>query len=257
MSRRGETPVPPPPPRPEAARAFRWYLDRLARGTFAGVQWRALGALDPALPVLAVANHTNWWDGFLSHQVTRALDRHFRILMEAEHLARYPMFRWIGAIPMERRSAPQARRDLAVAAACLAPDAIVWIYPQGRRTPATAPLERLEQGAAWMVHRHGAPLQLLPVGFRYPFTSEQRPEAWILAGMPRLLDAPAGGSRDATMGVIADAMRETLAVLDDDVRAERRDAYATLTAGRPSVNLRLDRLRARLGLLERAPERNG
>lgn len=258
MSDRGVLPVPPPPPRAQAARGFAWYLDRLARRTFTTVRWhRAPDAAPPTLPILVIANHTNWWDGFLSHQVSRAMGRHFRILMEAEHLARYPAFRWIGALPMERRSRTQGMRDLAVATACLAPDALVWIYPQGRRSPAPAPLERLEQGAAWMLLRHEGPLRVLPVGFRYPFTSEQLPEACIRFGAPWDVEPGHGLDRAAVTARMAAMLTDTLVHLDADIAAEDFAEYETLVAGRASINLTLDRVRHRLGLLDRAPERNG
>lgn len=258
MTDRGAIPVPPPPPRDQAARGFSWYLDRLARRTFATVRWHQGGAATQCdRPILVIANHTSWWDGFLSHQVSRKIGRHFRILMEAEHLARYPALRWIGALPMERRSPQQAMRDLATATACLAPDSLVWIYPQGRRSPAPAPMERLEQGAAWMLLRHDGPLRVLPVGFRYPFTSEQLPEVCIRVGTPWDVEPGHGLDRAMIMSRMALMLTETIAQLDADVAVEDFSCYATLVAGRDSINLKFDRMRQRLGLLDRAPERNG
>lgn len=258
MSDRGALPVPPPPPRPQAARGFAWYLDRIARRTFATVRWyHAADAAPPDRPILVIANHTNWWDGFLSHQVSRAMGRHFRILMEAEHLARYPAFRMIGSLPMERRSRTQGMRDLAVATACLAPDALVWIYPQGRRTPAATPIQHLEQGAAWMLLRHEGPLRVLPVAFRYPFTSEQLPEACIRLGAPWDVEPGHGLDRAAVTARMAAMLTDTIASLDADLAVEDFTGYDTLVAGRESINLKLDRFRHRLGLLDHAPDRNG
>jgi len=259
MSDRGRLPPPPPAPRPAAAWAFSWYVERLARGTFASVRWHSRSdwrRWDPAVPTLAIANHTNWWDGFLSHQVSRAMGRDFRILMERQHLDRYKAFYRIGALPMERRSAPQAMRDLATATACLVPGGMVWIYPQGQRRPAGEVPRDLEHGAAWMVRRHAGPLRVLPVAFRYPFLSEQRPEAMVLLGEPWTVEADRP-DRAAITDRLTTMLGVTLAALDADLAVERLESYDLLVAGRPSINNRMDRVRHALGLLDEYQPRNG
>lgn len=261
MSDRGALPVPPAVPRSQAAWAFSWYITRLARRTFHEVLWRSATdwrAWSP-LPTLVVANHTNWWDGFLSHQVGRAMGRHFRILMERRNLERYRAFLQIGALPMERRSRTQAMRDLAVATACLAPESFVWIYPQGQRRPAAEPLEHLEHGAAWMLARHAGPIRVVPVAFRYPFTTEQLPMAAILVGTPWEYAAgeAATRGRPALTATIAERLTKTVAALDADIAVERFAGYDTLIAGKSSINVRMDRVRHRLGLIDEYDERNG
>ncbi len=252
---------PPPAPSRWAAAAFGRYLDRLLRGTFSTVRWRRLDEPAPwpaDVPVLAIANHTSWWDGFLSHQLTRALGRSFRILMEAEHLGRYRVFRRVGALPLERRSARQAVRDLEVASQCLAePGATLWIYPQGMRRPAGEVPTRLEHGAAWLLGRHRGPLLVVPTAFRYPFLSEQRPEAFALIGSPWLLEGPVAADRRAITARLAAMLVDTLAALDADLAAERVAQYQVLVTGRGSINNRLDRVRHALGLLPDHQERNG
>ncbi len=252
--------IAPPPPSAGATRAFGAYLDLLARRTFATVRWRSDSSWqewDLAVPTLVVANHTSWWDGFLSHQVSRVMGASFRILMEAEHLARYNTFRRFGALPVERRDPHQAVRDLGMAVACLAPRTMVWIYPQGRRRPAAEPLDALEHGAAWMIRRHGGPLRVVPVAFRYAFLSEQRPEAFVLLGEPWLLDrAPAEGRRAITAQLAA-RLGATVAGLDADLATERLERFEILVAGRLSINNRLDRMRHALGLLPHYQARNG
>lgn len=47
------------------------YVDRKFRASFRGL-W-ARGVLPKAeAPLLVYANHTNWWDGFVAHQLCRA-----------------------------------------------------------------------------------------------------------------------------------------------------------------------------------------
>lgn len=259
MTDRGALPAPLPPPGPFAVRAFERYVAGLARKTFASVCWHALDdwASWPPLPTLVVANHTNWWDGFLSSPLTTAMGHRFRILMEAKNLARYQIFKRVGAIPVERRSPGQAMRDLAQATACLAPGMMVWIYPQGQRTPASAPIGDLERGAAWMIERHGGPIRVLPVAFRYPFRGEQQPECFILVGHSWVEQPGDGMVRDALHARVTDGLRKTVGALDALLVTEALDGFATLIAGRPSINTRLDALRHRFGLLDDYDRRNG
>ncbi|MEO8226925.1 MAG: hypothetical protein ABI637_05805, partial [Gemmatimonadota bacterium] len=86
----------PRPPTAAAAWAFERYLRGQARRYFAAVHWaREAAPVDEAGPVdgsvrtIFVANHSNWWDGFLAYLTTRALGLRFQILMDARHLARY------------------------------------------------------------------------------------------------------------------------------------------------------------------------
>jgi chlorobactene lauroyltransferase len=256
-------PAAPPLPNRSAARAFGWYLDRLAGRHFTTVRWRA--AEDPAPwpgePLLFVANHTNWWDGFMAHQVTRALGVSFQILMDAKGVAAYPLFRRVGAVPVRRTSPFQAVADLQAIAGNLRPGVGVWIFPQGERRPATEPLVDTERGAAQLALTAGVPVRLVPVGFRYPFLSEQLPEAFVLLGrswmVPGVAGTRAGGRRELALEIEA-RLNQTLADLDERLLREDIAGFDVLIRGRLSVNKRLDRVRHSVGALEGPfEERNG
>ncbi|HRZ09894.1 MAG TPA: hypothetical protein P5319_08325, partial [Gemmatimonadales bacterium] len=93
------------------AAGFERYLRHLAARQFAAVHVRRpAGGAAPgaATPTIFVANHTNWWDGFLAYLVGRSLGTTFYVLMEARHLARYRFFLRVGALPLDRTSGPRA-----------------------------------------------------------------------------------------------------------------------------------------------------
>lgn len=249
-----------PPPSALAASMFTHYLDRLAAKQFASVRWSSLGDVTrwtPGIPTLVVANHTNWWDGFLAHQLTRAVDRHFQIFMEREHLDRYSWFRKIGALSMERRSPRQAMRDLVAARGALAGDRWLWIFPQGRRRPAGEAIDNLEGGAGWMVARHAGPLRVVPVAFRYPFLSEQLPEPMLLIGEAWEVPLGTALNRGDAMQEITSRLATTVSALDLLVQREQLLDFRVLIAGKRSINNRLDAIRHRLGLIGEHRERNG
>jgi chlorobactene lauroyltransferase len=245
-----------------AGRIFERYVRRQAAHSFAGVHWRLSRVPEhwhPNVPTLFVANHSNWWDGGLAFLVSRALGLRFRILMDARQLARYGLFRRIGALPLRRESPRAGRADLLAAAAELRGDTGLWIFPQGeRRPPAERPL-RCERGAAELVRAVPGPLRVCPVAFRYAFVGEQRPEAFALVGDEWIPDsAERAMSRPALMERIAAGLEDTVSALEGLVAQERLDAFRPLAAGGLSVNKRLDRFRHAVGLLRGPFEaRNG
>ena len=245
-----------------ASGLFERYVRRQAVGHFAGVHWHVAGRPErwnPAVPTLFVANHSNWWDGFLAFLVSRTLGIRFRILMEAQHLARYRFFLRIGARPLRREPPRAAWADLAAAAEELAAGTGLWIFPQGERRPAGERPLRCERGAAQLVRAGPGPVRVCPVAFRYAFLGEQRPEAFVLVG-EEWLPGPAdrAGSRPLLMEAIAGRLEQAVAGLDDLVARERLDAFRPLALGGLSVNKRLDRFRHAIGLLRGPFEaRNG
>ena len=247
------------PPGRIAVWAFTRYFRALFRRHFASVRWHALDdprGWDRSVPVLLVANHTNWWDGFFSVLLTHEMKLTCHVLMEAQHLDRYPAFRRIGTLPVRRNSHVGAWRDLHDAGSALRPGTALWIYPQGKRCPAGEPLRHLERGAAQLVLTHGSPVRVVPVGFRYPFTSEQQPEALALIGSSWITSGP-GDRRELTQRV-AEAMSDTLARLDARIATESLSEFRTLVPGRLSINKRMDKARHAMGLLRGPFEaRNG
>jgi 1-acyl-sn-glycerol-3-phosphate acyltransferase len=256
----------PVPPLPTAfmARGFGWYLDRLAAKHFSSVRWSCQE--DPGRwhqgPLLLVANHTNWWDGFLAHQVTRALGLHFQILMDAKGVAAYPVFKRFGAVPVRRGSAAGSVADLHAVGQNLRPGVAVWIFPQGERRPQGARVARCEHGAAHLALARER-VRIVPVAIRYPFLGEQLPEGFLLLGGSWLAgraEGPAGGreARQALTAEIERRLNEVVAALDARLAAEAVGEFRTLVQGRLSINKRMDRVRHATGMLEGPfEERNG
>lgn len=256
-----DSPTPFPPPDRRLARAFRWYLERLARRQFTAVHWSgppAADAVDRSRPVIFIANHTNWWDGFLACLTTGALGLDFQVLMEAAHLARYPFFRRVGAIPLRRTGAFARHADLMAARGALRPGTGLWVFPQGARRPAAERPASFERGAAALALGHPGPVQVWPVAIRYAFVGEQRPEAFVGLGDP-WTPAPAERTdrRELTLAMER-RLLDTLDRLDQRLAREELTAFTPLVRGAASVNKQLDRIRHALGLLDGPfEERNG
>jgi 1-acyl-sn-glycerol-3-phosphate acyltransferase len=195
---------------------------------------------------MLVANHTNWWDGFLAWLVSRELGLRFHILMEAGNLDRYWMFKRIGALPMHRDNRRAAYRDLGEAGKLFAADGNhLWIFPQGARRPAEEPVAGTEHGAAHLAVAHRC--AIVPVAFRYRFLGEQLPEAFIQLGKPF---QAASAERRLVARDIEHRMQLTIDALDRQLQAEQVADFALLLQGRLSINKRLDRVRHAAGTID-------
>jgi len=251
----------PPPPTPLAQWLFERYIRRQAGRHFTGVHWAVRGlpaCWDRSVPTLFVANHTNWWDGFLAFLVGRALRLDFQVLLEARHLARYRVFLKVEALPLRRGRPREAYADLTAAAAYLRPGAGLWVFPQGERRPPAERPAGCERGAAHLALGHPGPLRICPVVFRYAFVGEQLPEAFVLVGEEWLPRRDELVGRETVMRSIEERLGGAVDGLDDLVASERLDAFQPLAAGRLSINKRLDRVRHAVGLLRGPFEvRNG
>ncbi|MBA3496755.1 MAG: 1-acyl-sn-glycerol-3-phosphate acyltransferase [Gemmatimonadales bacterium] len=251
----------PAPPSRTAARLFDRYIRGQVRRCFTGVHWAARGRperWDRELPTLFLANHTNWWDGFLACLLTGRLGLRFQVLMEAQHLARYPIFLRVGALPMRRRRPREAYEDLTAAAAYLEPGVALWVFPQGERRPPREPLAGCERGAAHLALRAGRSIRVCPVAFRYAFVGEQLPDAFLLVGDEWLCEPGARTERGPLMTDMESRLAATVSALDGLLDQERLDDFRPLADGKLSVNKRLDRFRHAIGLLRGPFEaRNG
>lgn len=240
-------------------RWFTWYFRRLARRHFAAVQW--MTADDPrdwgTLPILAVANHTTWWDGPLAYLVSAALGREFHVAMEAQHLARYPYFARIGAHPL-RRTTPRARwEDLCRIGEVLAPGRMLWMFPQGARRPARETIGRLERGAAYLALCH-RPVRIVPVTIRLAHGGEQLPDAFVRVGPSWIVGVQDPRDRCELTDEIGRALTRGLAKTDALLDRELPGPWRPLVAPTLSFNKRLDRIGHALGLLGgRFEPRNG
>jgi 1-acyl-sn-glycerol-3-phosphate acyltransferase len=250
----------PPPPTPIAARLFDRYVRGQVRRCFTDVHWAGGESKrwDRAVPTLFLANHTNWWDGFLASLLTQRLGLTFHVLMEARHLARYRLFLRVGALPIRRGRPREAYADLLAAARYLRPGAALWVFPQGERRPPREPIGRCERGAAELVRRAGSPIRVCPVALRYAFVGEQLPEAFLLVGDAWTPGVDALTDRETLMGDMERRLAATVDELDKRLDAERLDLFRPLAHGKLSINKRLDRVRHALGLLRGPFEaRNG
>ena len=111
---------------------FQYYTEYLLKRRFHSVH--ICGDFeDRGLPVLLIANHIGWWDGFWAmHLMLKVLHRKFYFMMQEDQLLKYRFFNKTGAFSV-RKSSREALQSLSYASSLLEESSnMVLIYPQGQ-----------------------------------------------------------------------------------------------------------------------------
>jgi 1-acyl-sn-glycerol-3-phosphate acyltransferase len=156
------------------------YIRWKVRSAFHAVRVR--GELPSAeTPLLVYANHGNFWDAFVAHQLCKAAGWDGYALMDEKNLERYRFLSRIGAFSIRRGEAGSSLESLRYCKGLLKrPGAAVFIFPEGEHRPFGQLPLRLERGVEVMARAAGA--RCLPVAFRYCFFEEEKPEVLIEVG---------------------------------------------------------------------------
>ncbi|HZH02755.1 MAG TPA: lysophospholipid acyltransferase family protein, partial [Myxococcaceae bacterium] len=157
------------------------YVRFKVRSAFRGFWVR--GALPADVPVLAYANHTNFWDGFIVHQLALTSRREGFAMMEEKNLRKYPFLSRIGAFSVRPDDPTSALESLRYAQGLLTrPRATVYVFPEGEHRPFNAGPIRLKRGLELLARR--AKVACVPLAIRYAFFEHERPEVLINVGDP-------------------------------------------------------------------------
>ncbi|MET0405738.1 MAG: lysophospholipid acyltransferase family protein [Cystobacter sp.] len=132
---------------------------------------------------LAYANHSNWWDGFVLHQLGRAAGWDTYCVMEEKNLTRYRFLSRIGAFSIRRGEATSSLETVRYARSLLArPRAMVCIFPEGELRPYGTRTLKLERGVELLARVSGA--RCVPLCIRYAFFEHERPDVLVEVGEP-------------------------------------------------------------------------
>jgi len=207
-----------------------WFRRQLAGIQLGGVDAaaRVLGEAPPEraqAPLLLVANHTSWFDGFLLREVHRQVRpaSPLRFVMLRDELARSRTLRWIGGTGFDPARPATLRGALAELASLGRQGVTVAYFPQGKIYPATRRPLGFRPGVELALRRL-APLAVLPVALHLEPGNRVRPTAWIQAGTPRWVP---GGEAGPDRPTALDLEAQVATLLDrvqGHLHAEGEDA---------------------------------
>lgn len=221
---------------------FSIYHDRLLKKHFYEIH--LLGeenykGIDPALPTILYANHSNWWDGFISYYLTT---KYFRaddyLMMDIRQMKKYRFFKYVGVFSVDRTNPREGVESINYASELIKDSARhLWIYPQGIMQPQDKRPLVFYSGISHIAEKLGR-VNLLPVCFRYEFMMEQRPEVFIKIGQPDIIS---GSVEKELTQYLQNKFTILLDELKDKVTGGNTEGFTTIFTGISSRNKTVDR----------------
>ena len=191
----------------------------IVRGLFAAVfRVRHYGSLPAHGPLLVVANHQGWADGFLLAS-SFPLSAEVRLLGDREGTGKVwwwrAVLRAVGmVITIERASKTADRAALAATVAALERGEVVVVFAEGRVSRVESSLGPFARGVGYLALRSGAPI--LPVWLSGTAELYLRKELATIAGAPR--PVPRGAPTKEATRTLALALHDDLANLEPSER---------------------------------------
>ncbi|MDQ2913307.1 MAG: 1-acyl-sn-glycerol-3-phosphate acyltransferase [Chloroflexota bacterium] len=192
----------------------------IVRGLFAAVfRVRHYGSLPARGPLLVVANHQGWADGFLL-AASFPLRAEVRLLADREGTTKVwwwrAVLRAVGMVIMiERTSKSADRAAIAATLAALDRGQVVVVFAEGRVSRVESSLGPFARGVGYLALRSGAPI--VPVWLSGTAELYLRKELATIAGQARTV--PRGVPTKEATQTLARALHDDLAALEPSERA--------------------------------------
>ncbi|MCD8193964.1 MAG: lysophospholipid acyltransferase family protein [Tannerellaceae bacterium] len=107
---------------------------------------------DNGKPVLMIANHFCWWDGFIQYRLNKHyLHRKFHVMMLEDQLKKYPFLNGCGAYSVRRQSRDIINTLEYSAELLNDPGNMVLLFPQGKIESIHTPYIQFEKGLAFLL----------------------------------------------------------------------------------------------------------
>ncbi|MFW5663564.1 MAG: lysophospholipid acyltransferase family protein [bacterium] len=156
-------------------RIFSLYLSFAFKRSFRRIE--TIGSFnDRRIPLLVIANHISWWDGFwIFHLNQKLLSRKLYVMMLEEQLRQNRFFTKLGAFSIRKNSRDMVK-SLEYASGILQnPQSFLLLYPQGAiHSQYDAPLN-FQKGWGRILSRVKNPIQVLMVVHLLDYFSDPKP----------------------------------------------------------------------------------
>lgn len=123
---------------------------------------RSVGDLsDTGLPILMIANHFSWWDGFIQYRLnTQVYKRKFHVMMLEEQLRKNMILNKGGAFSVKKQSRDIIETLNYSMELLTQPDNLVLIFPQGKIETIYTNQFHFESGLNYLFRHHRDSIQL-------------------------------------------------------------------------------------------------
>jgi len=135
---------------------------------------------DRDFPVLLLANHMSWWDGFFAMFLNvKILKRKFHFMMLEEQLKRFSFFNQTGGYSIRKKSR-DAVESINYTAELLRDHAnMVLLFPQGKIESIYKTSFQFESGIGRIIEKSGGAIHLLFMANLIDYFSDRKPGLFI------------------------------------------------------------------------------
>jgi 1-acyl-sn-glycerol-3-phosphate acyltransferase len=135
---------------------------------------------DNGTPVLVIANHISWWDGFwMMYLNLKVIHKKFHFMMLEEQLKKHWYFQYSGAYSVKKKSRSSLESIRYTTNLLKDNGNMVFIFPQGRINSMYNGTIQFEKGAQWMLENSNQELQVMLVANFVDYFSCAKPHVFM------------------------------------------------------------------------------
>ena len=169
--------------------------------------------VEPTRPLVLVANHVSWWDGFLLLDLARRArpkSRMLTVMLESE-LRRVPLLRALGGIGLTPGALGPLRAllDRLRSFWSSEPSGMLAVFPQGKIWPTGRRPLGFRPGLRRFV-TDAVPCTILPVGLHVEPLNHLAPTAFVRVGPPIPVDQASSFDLARVEAAVADCLDHTM-----------------------------------------------
>ncbi|ALO14758.1 hypothetical protein L21SP5_01094 [Salinivirga cyanobacteriivorans] len=135
--------------------------------------------IDADKPLLVIANHHSWWDGFWVLNLNRRYwKKRFHVMMMLEQLRRHPTFRYVGAYSVQKGNR-SVMESLEYTSSILGESKnMVLLYPQGIIQSQHVDYIKFQKGINKIINNSNG-ISVLMLVTLTDYFSHRRPGLWV------------------------------------------------------------------------------
>jgi len=158
---------------------FKWYAGWIIHRHFGCVELKNEFD-DQGLPVLLLANHVSWWDGFFAMFLNvRVLQRKFHFMMMEEQLKKFSFFNQTGGYSIRKKSRETIESINYTAELLRERENMVLLFPQGKIETIYKTSFQFETGISRIIKKAGGPIHILFMANLMDYFSNRKPGLYI------------------------------------------------------------------------------
>jgi len=158
---------------------FKWYAGWIIHRHFGQVELKKEFD-DQNLPVLLLANHVSWWDGFFAMFLNvKVLRRKFHFMMLEEQLKKFSFFNQTGGYSIRKKSRETIESINYTAELLRERENMVLLFPQGKIETIYTTSFQFETGISRIIKKAGGPIHILFMANLMDYFSNRKPGLYI------------------------------------------------------------------------------